>query len=205
MADRLGFFNPDIVHHSNAEEYQRNRYFETIQSVPKLIGEDKKEARIRELFYLCLHWFGASLLERQDRMSAYAGLEIRAPFADHKLAEYVWNIPWAEKSLNGREKGILRLAMKGVLSDAVLERKKSPYPKTHNPSYYAAVKKLLIETLNDTSNKITPLINKEAIETLLTDDERDWPFFGQLMKNPQICGFLLQLNFWLRHYNVSIV
>jgi len=204
-ADRLKLFNSDIIAYSKPEEYQNNKYFGALSNVPKLPGEDKKETRIRELFYICLHWFGASLIERQDRMSACSGLEIRAPFADYKLAQYVWNIPWSMKSLNGREKGILRLAMKGEISDAVLERKKSPYPKTHNPSYYAAVKKLLEETINDTSNKITPLINKEAIESFLKNDESDLPFFGQLMKNPQICGFLLQLNFWLKEYNVSIV
>lgn len=204
--DRLKLFNSDIVHYSNAENYQQEKYFESIAKTPKLEGESKEEARRRELFYICLHWFGASLLERKDRMSMASGLEVRMPFTDHKLAQYVWNIPWDMKYYNEREKGILRFALKGILPDDVTWRRKSPYPKTHNPSYYEAVKKALIEVLGDSSNKITPLINKKAIENMLTlGNETSTPFFGQLMSTPQICGFLLQLNFWLEHYKVSII
>ena len=97
-------------------------------------------------------WFMTTLLERKDRMSMSASLEVRVPFADHRLVEYVWNIPWEMKMTGNREKGILRKAMEGLLPDEVLYRKKSPYPKTWNPNYLLAVKDMLSKIVEN--NKV---------------------------------------------------
>ena len=107
----------------NLKEYVNNRYQETLREVPRLEGESEIEARRRELFYLNRVWFMGTLLERKDRMSMAASLEVRVPFADHRLIEYVWNIPWEMKMLGGREKGLLRKALEGTLPQDVL------YPK----------------------------------------------------------------------------
>ena len=68
-------------------------------------------------------------------MSMSNSLEVRVPFADYRLVEYAFNIPSSIKLCNNREKGILRKALKGILPYDVINRKKSPYPKTHNPKY----------------------------------------------------------------------
>ena len=81
-------------------------YEETMKEVPLLDGEDGEAVKRRQLFYLNMTWFMSTLLERKDRMSMGASLEVRVPFADHRLVEYAWNIPWEMKSIGGLEKGI---------------------------------------------------------------------------------------------------
>ena len=116
------------------------------------------------MFYLNIKWFMANLLERKDRMSMACGLEVRVPYCDHRLAEYAWNIPWDIKNLGGMEKGILRLAVKDLLPEAIYNRKKSPYPKTHNPEYTRLVCTALKEVLADPKAPIHALIDKTAVE-----------------------------------------
>lgn len=133
--ERAGILSADTLALINPAEYARERYQETLREVPLLRGESSLEARRREMFYLNFTWFMSTLLERKDRMSMASGLEVRVPFCDHRIVEYVWNIPWEIKFYNNREKGLLRKAMTGILPEDILWRKKSPYPKTHNPGY----------------------------------------------------------------------
>ncbi len=131
--ERENLLTSDWQKRLKLQEYVSLRYEETLQEVPVLEGESKEDARRRELFYLNQLWFMTTLLDRKDRMSMGACLEVRVPFADHRIVEYVWNIPWSMKMIDGQEKGILRRALRGVLPEEVLYRKKSPYPKTHHP------------------------------------------------------------------------
>lgn len=203
---RKQVLSPELVHYIKPEDYIAKRYSETIAEVPQLPGESPLEARRRELFYLNLTWFMPQLLERKDRMSMAAGLEVRVPFCDHRLVEYVWNIPWQMKSCGNKEKGILREALQGILPREVLTRKKSPYPKTHNPAYLAAVTRQLQEIIHDSASPLLPLINKETVlgMTCAKSDIFDKPWFGQLMKGPQLFAFLIQVDTWLREYKISI-
>ena len=147
----------------------------------------------------------AQLLERKDRMSMASGLEVRVPFCDHKLAEYIWNIPWELKTLNGREKGIMRFALKGLLPENILDREKSPYPKTHNPAYSTYVKRIMTDILNDSASPILSLINTDYITRILqTKSDSEHPFFGQLMNTPQMYAYLIQINFWMSKYKVTV-
>jgi len=200
-------FSADLISRIQPEQYIARRYRETIEEVPGLPGENQVEARRRELFYLNFMWFMQTLLDRKDRMSMATGLEVRVPFCDHWLVEYVWNIPWHMKSCDGMEKGILRRALADVLPEEILKRKKSPYPKTHNPAYLTAVRERLIEILNDSSSPLIPLVNVQAIRELAKaeGDVFDKPWFGQLMKGPQLFAFLIQTDIWLREYKVTIV
>jgi len=135
------------------------------------------------------------------------GLEVRVPFCDHRLVEYVWNIPWEMKNCDGMEKGILRRALADVLPEEILKRKKSPYPKTHNPAYLAAVRKMLLPIINDPSSPLLRLINVDAVKKMLVSDKDVFnkPWFGQLMTGPQFMAWLIQADTWLREYNVTIV
>ncbi|MFJ8064483.1 asparagine synthase (glutamine-hydrolyzing) [Psychrobacillus sp. NPDC096426] len=189
------------------KEYVNERYKETIAEVPQLAGETQAEARNREMFYLNMIWFMPTLLERKDRMSMGASLEVRVPFADHRLVEYAWNIPWEMKMLNGHEKGILRKALEGILPDEVLYRKKSPYPKTHHPNYMKLVKAKLNNIINDKTSPILELVSKQKVADILESDGSSFkaPWFGQLMTGPQLIAHLTQINFWLKHYNINII
>lgn len=136
-----------------------------------------------------------------------AGLEVRVPFADHRIVEYAWNIPWDMKMLNGREKGLLRKALEGVLPTDVLYRKKNPYPKTHHPAYLKMVKSKLTTILNEKSSPLFEMISKKKMAELIDSDGASFkvPWFGQLMTGPQLIANLTQMNTWLEQYNINIM
>lgn len=203
---RAGWLSPELRDTIQPEAYVAQRYEETLAEVPRLAGESPEEARRREMFYLNITWFMNTLLDRKDRMSMAASLEARVPFCDHRLVEYVWNIPWLMKTYLGREKGILRKALEGLLPDDVLYRKKSPYPKTHNPAYAKATRAWLLDVLADSSSPLLPLIDREAILEITKSDAAasGIPWFGQLMSTPQLFAYLASIDYWLRMYDVSI-
>lgn len=202
---RMGVMSEDLIKAIRPKEYAAQRYSDTLCKVPQLKGENAVDRRRREIFYLNFVWFMQTLLDRKDRMSMAHGLEVRVPYCDYRLVQYVWNIPWEMKMLGGREKGLLRKALEGALPDDVLYRKKSPYPKTHNPAYEAAVKEKLLEILYDTSSPIIPLIDKRYILKLISgESDLGKPWFGQLMALPQLYAYLTQVDHWLRKYKISI-
>ncbi len=188
----------------NIEDYAKSRYFDTVDETPMLGSEKPLERRRRQMFYLNIKWFMSNLLERKDRMSMACGLEVRVPYCDHRIAEYAWNIPWDIKNLGGMEKGILRLAVKDLLPEEIYNRKKSPYPKTHNPEYTRLVSAALKETLANPAAPIHALVDKTVVEEMLESLSIVTPWFGQLMTGPQLFAFLLQLNMWLEEYHVSL-
>lgn len=206
LGERIKILDPDLIKKIRPLEYVAARYRQTLAEVPELKGEEPLEARRRELFYLNLIWFLATLLDRKDRMSMACGLEIRVPFCDHRLVEYVWNIPWVMKTCDGLGKGILRRALRGILPQEVLARKKSPYPKTHNPSYFHAVKQKLFRRLEQSTSPLRPLLNLRVLRDFVSrgGESSDQPWFGQLMTGPQMLAYLIQIDFWLREYQVKI-
>lgn len=188
------------------EEYSSKVYNESLLEIPALFSDTPEEKRRREISWLNLNWFMTNLLDRKDRMSMTSGLEVRVPFCDWRLVQYVWNIPWEMKNKDNVSKSILREAMRGILPDDVLYRKKSPYPKTHNPMYEQLVKERLLEVISDNNAPILALCDKEKlISACTTEFDYGKPFFGQLMAGPQFIGFILQVNYWLKKYHISIV
>lgn len=187
-------------------EYVSDRYQAALAEVPRLPGESSVDARMREMFYLNITRFMPTLLDRKDRMSMGAGLEVRVPYTDHRLVEYVWNIPWEMKNADQREKGILRRALRGWLPEDVLYRRKSPYPKTHNPAYLRANKQWLLQVLADPTSPLLPLINVPTVREIAENDGRGFgpTWFGQLMGGAQLFAYLAMIDAWLREYRISI-
>jgi len=204
---RMEWWSSQLKEKINPYEYVQQRYHEALAEVPRLPGEDAESARMREIFYLSLTRWMPTLLDRKDRMSMASGLEVRVPFCDHRLVEYVWNVPWHMKNYEKREKGLLRQALTGVLPDDVLWRKKSPYPKTHNPSYLNAVRNTVLQLLDDSSSPLLDLIDVGKIRSLaqMEDAGANVPWFGQLMGQPQLFAYLIQTDTWLRKYKVEII
>jgi asparagine synthase (glutamine-hydrolysing) len=164
------------------------------------------ENRQREIQYLNLKWFMATLLDRMDRCSMYSGLEARVPFADHRIVEYIWNVPWEMKSPNGVVKGLLREAGKGLIPDEILYRKKSPYPKTYHPDYEKLLGNRLLDILTDSNAPIKPLVDEKKIRAFLSSpSDYGKPWYGQLMAGPQLIAYLLQINYWLEKYHIELV
>lgn len=201
---RRSFLRKDILSGMDAAQYVKDLYSDTVRSADILPGTSAQEKRMKEMVVLNQKWFMQTLLDRKDRMSMYHGLEVRVPFCDYRIAEYLYGVPWEYKDYNGFEKGLLRKAMEGILPDKILWRKKSPYPKTHDPRYLELVCDRLRSILDDSAAPIHDLVSREALEGLLTA-EYIWPWYGQLMQVPQTIAYMLQLNFWLRHYHVSLM
>ena len=153
---------------------------------------------------LNFRWFMQTLLDRKDRMSMYSGLEVRVPFCDYRIAEYLYGIPWEMKDYHGREKGLLRKAVEGLLPEEVLYRKKSPYPKTFDPAYEQMMLTRLTDVLTDAASPIHHLVNREGLQKIL-EGEQKWPWYGQLMRRPQTMAYFVQLDFWLRRYRVEFM
>jgi asparagine synthase (glutamine-hydrolysing) len=159
------------------------------------------------VLYLNQTRFLATLLDRKDRMSMAVGLEVRVPFCDHRLVEYAWNIPWEWKALDGEPKGILRRALEQDLPPDVVRRPKSPYPTTHHPSYYTVFRDRLRVVLDDRASPLHDLVDRSALDRLLTADPASWdlPWFGQMMGVPELFCYLVETDFWFRHYGIRVV
>ena len=186
------------------EDYVHQRYYETCRATDKLRSDTKVTARMREMFRLNFYYFMQCLLDRKDRMSMYSGLEVRVPFCDYRLVEYAYNMPWEIKAYNGREKGIVRKAFEDILPEEICWRKKSPYPKTHNPVYMNIVSEKVKELLTKKS-VLNELLDKEGIIDIINNpDKIESPFYGQLMKAPQILAYIIEIDHWFSHYNVEI-
>ncbi len=148
----------------------------TVEQVRELLLE-ALEARMRELFYLNITRFMPTLLDRKDRMSM-GGLEARIPYCDHRLVEYAWNIPWSMKNHQGREKAILRLALATILPEAVINRKKSPYPKTHHPAYLEAMRRGVLAVLKDREEPLNRFADAAAVRAFAVSGKRLTVFPG---------------------------
>ncbi|SDF27053.1 asparagine synthase (glutamine-hydrolysing) [Fontibacillus panacisegetis] len=203
---RASLLSPEIRAWISPEKYVADRYDEALSEVPQLRGENDEQIQMRTMSYLNITRFMPTLLDRKDRMSMGAGLEVRVPYCDHRLVQYVWNIPWEIKTFGGREKGILRKALEGILPEDVLYRKKSPYPKTHNPAYLNAVRGQMLDILDNPNSPILPLIDAKKIREIAASPESssNLPWFGQLMSGPQLFAYLTQVNYWLQEYHVTI-
>lgn len=205
MEARTALLKPALVEELKLAQYSIEAYENTIAETPRLAGETGEEARRRELSYLNLRWFMATLLERMDRTSMYHGLEARVPFADHRIVEYLYNVPWHLKFMGDMEKGLLRHAAKGLLPDSVLFRKKSPYPKTYNPNYERLLKKAFAKILVTGDEPVSRLIDVNRARSFLeTPMSYAKPWYGQLMAGPQLLAYYLQINMWMKEYGIRI-
>lgn len=206
MEPRKTLLSEDVIRELHMEEYAHEAYHKTIMETPVLPGENSEEKRRREIAYLNLRWFMVTLLDRMDRTSMYSGLEARVPLADHRIVEYIWNVPWAMKCPDGIVKGLLRSAGAGMLPDEVLWRKKSPYPKTYHPEYEQLLGKRLQEVLADPNAPIRQLLDTKKVNNFVNSpSDYGKPWYGQLMAGPQMLAFMLQVNYWLEQYHIEIV
>ncbi len=201
--ERSSFLAPGILKHIVPEDFVYSQYKKTLEECDILPDVSPEERRMKEMVNLNQRWFMQTLSDRNDRMSMYSGLEMRVPFCDYRIVEYLYGVPWEYKDYEGREKGLLRYAMKDILPEQVLWRKKSPYPKTYDPRYLQIVRDMLGQVLQQKDAPIFEIVNRKALENLMTA-EYSWPWYGQLMRVPQTIAFMLQINFWLRDYNIQI-
>lgn len=199
---RKSLINKDILKDFDTDKYIYDKYITTVNST-SLLSDTDKDKRKKELTRLNIDWFMMTLVDRTDRMCASCSLDVRVPFCDYKIAQYLYNVPWEYKDYNGYEKGLLREAFKDYLPDEVLWRKKSPYPKTHNPEYLRIVRERLKMLIKDADSPMFSFVSREKLAELLCD-EIPQNFYGQLMTTAQTVAYFLQIDYWLKKYNIKI-
>ncbi len=206
ISGRQHLLNENIEKKIDLKSYIDTRYNESLSEVELLETDTEETKEKRKISYLTMNWFMQTLLDRSDRMAMYTGLELRVPFCDYRFAGYLWNVPWEMKALNGREKGLLRYIMKDELPERIVGRKKSPYPKTWNPTYTNKVKNMLVDIMNKENAPIRSLLNEKDINEIIRTDGKSFtrPWFGQLMTGPQLMAYLCQVNMFLETYKPVI-
>ncbi|MGW6540660.1 asparagine synthase (glutamine-hydrolyzing) [Streptomyces sp. NPDC055051] len=198
--DGTPLFDGGLLGRLDIPGYRRASYGDAIAEVPVLRGETGLEKRMREISYLNLTRFLNTLLDRKDRMSMAVGLEVRVPFCDHRLVEYVFNAPWAMKTFDGREKSLLRAATRDVLPESIVQRVKAPYPSTQDSGYEKKLRDRLAEILGNGDAPILPLLDRERVRGRLD---------GSISTaSTQITRIDLEvplwLNAWLESYDVTV-
>jgi asparagine synthase (glutamine-hydrolysing) len=206
LSARTGVLRRELAEKLELEAAVGERYRAALAETPRLEGEEGLEARRREIAWLNLTWFMTNLLDRKDRISMATGLEVRVPFCDHHLVEYVWNIPWEMKSRDGVRKQVLRDAARGLLPEDVRNRPKSPYPKTHNPLFELLAREELKGILEDKNAPIHAVVDEGVLRRGLLRDAGSYgqAWFGQLMAGPQMIAWLVQLNQWMERFSLSV-
>ncbi len=206
LDERQKLLNPDISKEISIKDYVKEKYEKELSKVEYLQSDSENNKLHRKLIYLTSNLFMQTLLDRTDRMCMYNGFEVRVPFCDYRIVEYAWNIPWEMKAYQGREKGLLRYALEGLLPEEIIYRKKSPYPKTHNPNYLQIVKNKLSKIMEEKDAPINKLLNRDYILEIIKTDGKAFtrPWFGQLMTGPQLMAYLCQVNMWLERYEPKI-
>lgn len=206
MEPRQTLLDNDVIQSLNMKEYARAAYEKTIRETPLLPEDSPEEKRRREIAYLNLRWFMATLLDRMDRTSMYSGLEARVPLADYRIVEYVFSVPWNMKCQDGIVKALLRRAGEGILPKEILWRRKSPYPKTYDPAYEKMLGIQLKEVLADPSAPIRTLLDTKKVHAFINSpSDYGKPWYGQLMAGPQMLAYMLQVNYWLEKYYIQIM
>lgn len=202
---RKSLLNPEFVGALNMDKYLLNSYNDCISEVEIIPEENETDRNRRIISYLNIRYFMQTLLDRMDRTSMASGLEARVPFADRYLVDYVYNIPWNIKCLDGVPKGLLRAAAKRYLPEEIMNRPKNPYPKTYNPSYEKILKDRLREIINDHTSPIISYLNIENVNKFIdAPKEYGRPWYGQLMAGPQMMAYLIQINYWMKKYSLSL-
>lgn len=204
LAPRKMLLKDDFMEFLNMDDYVMNAYHTAVRGVSVLPDETVTDARRRYYTHLTIYWFMQTLLNRMDRCGRSTGLTARIPFADRRLAEYVYNAPWDMKARNGLVKSLLRQSAEYLLPQQILLRKKSPFPKTYNPYYEKLLSQMLLENIDD-SSPLHDFIDMPKLRQFL-NNPKDYgaPWYGQLMCGPQMIAYLLQIDFWIREYKIDV-
>ncbi|WP_433559994.1 asparagine synthase (glutamine-hydrolyzing) [Pseudonocardia xinjiangensis] len=200
---RPGVFDQSLTKQLDLPSYVADQYRTALAAVPALTGPaaaDPHERRMREICHLYLTRFLPVLLDRKDRMSMAVGLEVRVPFCDHRLVQYVFGTPWSHKTFDGREKSLLRAATADLLPESVVQRVKSPYPSTQDDGYERGLRDQLSALLDRPDSPVAPLLDRDALREQLAEPITRRSGVGARFQQEQV----LSLDAWLTDYQVTV-
>jgi asparagine synthase (glutamine-hydrolysing) len=195
-----GLFERGLLEKIDMDSYYAEAYQQTVALTPHLDDENPTDRRMHELLFGHLTRWLPMLLDRGDRLAMASGLETRVPFCDHRLVEYVYNVPWQFKTFDGREKSLLRAAVRDLVPGLVMDRPKSPYPVSQDPSYTQALHREMAAVLNDPASPVLPLLDVAAAQAAVADET---PLANEWHSRINI-ETALQFNAWLDHYHVEL-
>lgn len=201
LDERISLIKKDLAQKLDLKNFVKEKCELTLSEIN--VSDDEN---LKKLFYLNMTWFMPTLLDRKDRMTMRASLEARVPFADTKLIEYLWNVPWEYKYRNNQEKSLLRHAFKNILPKEIIDRKKNPYPKTHNPKYTKIMIKLLKKRLKNKKSVLYKIFDYDKLMNLIETGGESFktPWFGQLMTGPELLAYLYQFDIWAVKYKIIL-
>lgn len=187
------------------KEYVMEEFEKAIKATPVLPNDSKTTIRQRQLSYINMKYFMTNLLDRKDRMTMGASIEVRVPFCDKDLVDFLYNVPFKFKYRSKVEKKLLRDAYSDVVVKEVIERKKSPYPKSNSLVYHNEVVKLLRQALEDKNSILYELFDITKINEIMdSSEELEVPWYGQLMRKTAFLAYLYQIDYWFKKYNIRI-
>lgn len=192
---RYSLLHPGLLRKADPEGYLVGRYREALSEVPRRQGDTPQEGRMREISYLHLTRHLQFWLDRKDRMSMATGLEVRVPYCDHRLVEYVFNVPWSMQTFDGREKSLLRAACGQLLPASVAARVKSPYPGSQDTRYADVLRAQMRTLLADRSAPVRDLLHLPGAKSAAHSSGERYRYSLE---------FTLALDAWLRDYRVDL-
>ena len=197
---RTAFLCDNIVEKLDLKNYSKELFKNTMAAAP-VSNYSEADNSLQRLTYLNIKWFMATLLSRMDRTSMFWGLEARVPFADYKILEYTYNLPRKYKFHSNKPKELLieSTRRRNLLPESILNRKKNPYPKTYDKKYESLLISQLNEILSDRNSPLYDFIDTDKVNKYLSSiKDYGKPWYGQLMAGPQLIGYYIQLDYWLR-------
>ncbi|MFC8131462.1 asparagine synthase (glutamine-hydrolyzing) [Streptomyces sp. NPDC057302] len=194
-----GLFAPGLLKELAPLEYAARRYRESVSEAPHLPGMSEHEKHMRELCWVHLTNFMENQNGHTERLFKAVGLEVRMPYCDHRLVKYAYNLPWDMQNFDGQEKSLLRAAVRDLLPQSVIERRKTPYPVTLDPGYEAALRTEMHALLDDSQAPVLPLLDVPAARAALKDPEG----LNRWARRANV-ELPIQLNTWLRRYGVRL-
>lgn len=205
LDEREHLLNPQWREKLHLKEYVEEEYQKALRETPVLKTDTKTMIRQRQLSYINMKYFMTNLLDRKDRMTMGASLEVRVPFCDKELVNFLYNVPFQFKYHSKVEKKLLRDAYKKTVIDEVVERKKSPYPKSNSKKYHQMVVSVLEDCLKNPDSILYELFDMNKIKDLMySDKELEVPWYGQLMRKTAFLAYLYQIDYWFRTYHIEI-
>lgn len=206
IALRESILRPEVRARLQIREYVHQAMKNAIAQTEIDGPMDDQELSLQRMQLICFRFFMANLQERATRMCAYHGLNVLTPLCDDRLVQYVFNVPWKMKFMNGMEKGLFRAAVQDIMPETLNRRKKSPYPKTCSPIYAEIIRGLTTALLTDREAPILEWIDAGWVRSIAESalDPAETPWFGQLMAGPQMLAYLWQVNTWMRERNITV-
>ncbi|WP_116948285.1 asparagine synthase (glutamine-hydrolyzing) [Jiangella endophytica] len=190
---------PDVLTHIDIRARTAAQYSSAVAQIEHVDGASDIARRMRVVNHLALTRMVRTWLDRKDRVSMAVGLEVRVPYCDHRLVEYVYNVPWPLKTFDGREKSLLRHATQHVLPPSVVQRRKSGYPATVDPRYRTALQQQAKDILTEEQHSVFDIVSVDWLRTAAQYDVNSLP--DNFLEG---IGIVLDLYHWIDIYRPTL-